>query len=67
MPGDLVVEPFRETDRDLRSGDPLGFVDLKPYPERVVQAERKTGYSDALIAVSGTLAWVATLPLSISI
>ncbi|HEX6068572.1 MAG TPA: acetyl-CoA carboxylase, carboxyltransferase subunit beta [Longimicrobiaceae bacterium] len=44
-----------EHDAALRSGDPLGFVDLKPYPERLVQAERKTGYTDALIAVSGEL------------
>ena len=44
-----------EHDRQLRSGDPLGFVDLKPYPERLVQAERKTGQHDALIAVSGQL------------
>jgi acetyl-CoA carboxylase carboxyl transferase subunit beta len=44
-----------EHDAGMRPGDPLGFVDLKPYPDRVVQAERKTGYSDALIAVSGAL------------
>jgi acetyl-CoA carboxylase carboxyl transferase subunit beta len=44
-----------EHDAELRSGDPLGFVDLKPYPERLAQAERKTGQGDALIAVSGQL------------
>ena len=44
-----------EHDADLRSGDPLGFVDLKPYPERLSQAQRKTGEADALVAVSGEL------------
>lgn len=44
-----------EHDANLRSGDPLGFVDLKAYPDRLAQAEVKTGYPDALIAVSGEL------------
>jgi acetyl-CoA carboxylase carboxyl transferase subunit beta len=44
-----------EHDAQLHSGDPLGFVDLKGYPERLVLAERKTGRADALIAVSGEL------------
>lgn len=44
-----------EHDAELRSGDPLGFVDLKPYPERLTQARRKTGETDALVAVSGEL------------
>jgi acetyl-CoA carboxylase carboxyl transferase subunit beta len=42
-------------DIDLRSADPLDFVDLKPYPERLVQAERKSGKGDALIATEGKL------------
>src|SRR5690606_24725762 len=42
-------------DLDLRSGDPLDFVDLKPYRERLVQAERKMGPGDALIAAEGHL------------
>lgn len=45
-----------EHDVELTSGDPLGFVDLKPYPERLTQARRKTGHNEALIAVSGALA-----------
>ncbi len=42
-------------DLDLRSADPLDFVDLKPYPERLVTAERKVGRGDALIAAEGNL------------
>lgn len=44
-----------ERDEGLHSGDPLEFVDLKPYRERLVQAERKTGRREALVAVSGEL------------
>lgn len=51
----LDADSVEEHDADLRSGDPLDFVDLKPYRERLVQAERKSGPGDALIAVSGGL------------
>ena len=46
---------YEEYDADLRSGDPLGFVDLKPYPKRLEAAERKTGRGEALRAVGGTI------------
>jgi acetyl-CoA carboxylase carboxyl transferase subunit beta len=46
---------FRETDRDLRSGDPLQFVDLKPYRERLAQAERKNPHGEAVITGDGML------------
>ena len=53
----LLLDPdtIEEHDTDLRSGDPLGFVDLKAYPDRLAAAERKTGQGDALIAASGQL------------
>jgi acetyl-CoA carboxylase carboxyl transferase subunit beta len=44
-----------EHDEELRSGDPLGFVDLKPYGERLAQAERQTGQGEAVIAAAGQL------------
>jgi len=44
-----------EHDLDLRSSDPLGFTDLKPYVDRLAVAERKVGPGDALIATEGTL------------
>ncbi len=46
---------FREHDRDLRSGDPLGFVDLKPYRDRLVAAERKSAHGDAVLTGDGEL------------
>jgi acetyl-CoA carboxylase carboxyl transferase subunit beta len=40
---------FVEEDADLRSADPLGFFDLKPYPERLAEAELATGLGDAIV------------------
>jgi len=41
---------FVEEDAGLRSADPLGFFDLRAYPERLAEAEVSTGLGDALIA-----------------
>lgn len=46
---------YEELDADLRSADPLEFVDLKPYPERLQAAERKTGHGEAVRTVLGSL------------
>ena len=40
---------FVEEAADLRSADPLEFFDLKPYPERLVDAEMNTGLGDAMV------------------
>ena len=46
---------WQEWDADLVSGDPLGFVDGKPYPERIAQQQAKTGLKDAVICGGGKL------------
>ncbi len=38
---------FRERDAGLVSRDPLGFVDGKPYPDRITGAQTATGRKDA--------------------
>lgn len=40
---------FVEEDADLRSADPLDFFDLRPYTERLAEAELKTGQGDAIL------------------
>jgi acetyl-CoA carboxylase carboxyl transferase beta subunit len=40
---------FVEEAADLRSEDPLLFFDMRPYPERLVEAELKTGLGDAMV------------------
>jgi acetyl-CoA carboxylase carboxyl transferase subunit beta len=47
---------YEEHAGNLRSADPLNFVDLKPYPQRLEAAERKSDGGDAVRAVSGRLA-----------
>lgn len=42
-------------DANLKSSDPLGFVDSKPYPERLHSMQLGTSLPDALISASGTL------------
>lgn len=47
---------FRERDPGLVSRDPLGFVDSKPYTDRLVGAQTATGRKDAAIWGFGSLA-----------
>ena len=40
---------FAEEATELHSEDPLGFFDLRPYTERLAEAEMKTGLADAMV------------------
>jgi acetyl-CoA carboxylase carboxyl transferase beta subunit len=40
---------FEEEAAELRSEDPLGFFDLRPYTERLAEAEVSTGLGDAMV------------------
>jgi acetyl-CoA carboxylase carboxyl transferase subunit beta len=55
---------WSEIARDLRSDDPLGFVDTKPYPERLAEAERKTGLHDAMLVGA---AEIGGLPVALAV
>jgi acetyl-CoA carboxylase carboxyl transferase subunit beta len=46
---------YRRYDTELRSSDPLGFVDSKPYSERLKSMQQATKLSDAMIAAEGRL------------
>jgi acetyl-CoA carboxylase carboxyl transferase subunit beta len=46
---------FVEEAADVRSADPLEFFDLRPYRERISEAELNTGLGDAMIVGSATL------------
>jgi acetyl-CoA carboxylase carboxyl transferase subunit beta len=45
----LDPDSFEERDAGLESLDPLGFVDLKPYPDKVREQRAKTGIRDAAV------------------
>lgn len=46
---------FTELDKDMTSGDPLEFVDSKPYPNRIKQTQEKTDLKDAVRAAHGKM------------
>ncbi len=46
---------FAEEDAHLRSADPLSFFDLRPYAERLAEAEIATGLGDAIVCGSATV------------
>ena len=54
---DQLTDPgsFMEEDAELRSADPLGFFDLRPYTERLAEAEVATGLGDAIVSGAATI------------
>jgi acetyl-CoA carboxylase carboxyl transferase subunit beta len=46
---------FQEEAADLRSEDPLSFFDLRPYTERLAEAEVSTGLGDAMVIGSAAI------------
>ena len=51
----LDERSFREQDAGLQSVDALGFVDQKPYPDRLAAAQLATGLRDAAVRGTGTI------------
>jgi acetyl-CoA carboxylase carboxyl transferase subunit beta len=51
----LLDGPWVEHDAGLTSTDPLGFVDTKPYRDRLASTIKSTGRRDAVVTVSGAL------------
>lgn len=44
---------FEELDKEVTSGDPLGFTDSKPYYERIDSARDSSGLPEAVISAKG--------------
>ncbi len=51
----LDRDSFEEMDAGLVPEDPLAFVDEKPYPARVEEAQRRTGLPEAIVTGTGTI------------
>ena len=49
------VGKFKETDDQVRSADPLGFVDSAPYPARIKKYEKDSGLSEAVVCGTGKI------------
>ncbi len=58
----LDDDSWDERDTELRSGDPLGFTDQKPYQQRLEKARRTAGSGDAFRSGLGT---ISGLPVSV--
>lgn len=46
---------FTELDANMESGDPLKFVDTKPYPKRIKESQAKTQLKDAVRTAYGKM------------
>jgi len=55
---------FVEEATEVRSADPLDFYDLRPYRERLAEAELNTGLADAIVVGAATL---EGLPLELAV
>jgi len=59
---------FSEQATELHSEDPLGFFDLRPYTERLAEAEMTTGLADAMVigraAIEGRQCELAVMDFS---
>jgi acetyl-CoA carboxylase carboxyl transferase subunit beta len=51
----LDAGSFEERDAQLTPGDPLGFVDSKPYSARIAENREKSGAAEAAIYGTGTI------------
>ncbi len=54
-------ETFEEFNSDLKTNDPLKFVDTKPYSDRLVSAKKSTDLMDALITGKGNIGGVPSI------
>jgi acetyl-CoA carboxylase carboxyl transferase subunit beta len=48
-------ERFERHDEDLKSNDPLDFVDRKHYSKRLATAQKETGLNDAIVSATGSV------------
>jgi acetyl-CoA carboxylase carboxyl transferase subunit beta len=51
----LDSQVYQRFDADLRSSDPLEFVEKKPYRDKLVEQQAATSLSDAVISAAGLL------------
>jgi acetyl-CoA carboxylase carboxyl transferase subunit beta len=59
---------YEKLDEEITSTDPLGFVDTKPYIERIEQAKKASGLPEAIVSgkgkVGGHLAYAGAMDMS---
>ncbi|HEY9153844.1 MAG TPA: acetyl-CoA carboxylase, carboxyltransferase subunit beta [Opitutaceae bacterium] len=48
-------DTFVEMDAEVKSADPLKFVDSQPYPDRIKKYERESGLNEAVVSGTGKI------------
>ena len=56
----------QELGQEFFAGDPLTFVDSRPYPQRMEEAQQKTGETEALISMQGQVNGVPMIAVAVS-
>ena len=51
----LNKDSFKEIDADLSNEDPLEFIDLKPYPKRIAEAQSRLGSNSVVLSGTGDI------------
>ncbi len=46
---------YEKLDENITSADPLGFVDSKPYKQRIKEAQKKSGLPEAIVSGKGAV------------
>jgi len=61
-------QQFEELDAEVTSGDPLEFIDSKPYKDRIIAAQKSSGLPEAIISgkgkVGGHLVYAGAMDMS---
>jgi acetyl-CoA carboxylase carboxyl transferase subunit beta len=60
----LDPDSFVELHVDVRSSDPLKFVDSQPYPERIKRYQRESGLPEAVVCGTGA---IHSIPVAIAV
>lgn len=59
---------YEKLDEEITSGDPLGFVDTKPYKDRLAAAKKSSGLPEAIVSgkglVGGHLVYAGAMDMS---
>ncbi len=59
---------YEKLDEEITSGDPLGFVDTKPYIDRIKAAKKSSGLPEAIVSgkgmVGGHLTYAGAMDMS---
>jgi acetyl-CoA carboxylase carboxyl transferase subunit beta len=60
----MDADSFVETNSEIRSDDPLKFVDSQPYPERIKRYQKESGLTEAVVTGTGS---IDGIPVSIAV